>query len=245
MDQYRSTCGVTSAEMLLHYYGKDVTARQIWAKGDIDNVELGSWLGELRTALQKLGVYVKWYHRGTIEHLMMYVRENRPPIVLLRYSDTLHYSVVVGYDKPRNANLASHIIIADPNNFYRIMPRETFLKARSLNRNTLDSSNLKGFDKWASKGATFAVGKLTRRNHFIVPKYPPTHHFPPNWSQMKATMVIGDKSWNPRFKTRHWERTFSFPERFRSYRASGVKPLLLRKSSSWGTRAYMKGSKAD
>ncbi len=247
LEQYGSTCGVTSAEMLLHYYGKDATAADIWNAGDIDNVELGSWPGELTTALNKLGVPVGWYSRGDIETLMWLVRENCPPIVLLRYTDFLHYGVVVGYDKPRKDKLASHIIIADPNNHYRIMPTKTFLKAWSLNKNTLDGGfgEETGFRLMASKTATLGVSELTYGRHWITPEAAPTHHFEPDKSLMRATMVRGDKSWNPLFKTRHWERTFDFPWHFRSYRVSAIKPWMWLKPSSYATRAYMNGAKAD
>ena len=35
LDQFKSTCGPTSAEMVLHYYGKEVGQAEIWDKGGI------------------------------------------------------------------------------------------------------------------------------------------------------------------------------------------------------------------
>ena len=113
MRQYDNTCGTTSAEMVLHYYGKDVTQADIWEAGDIDTVDAGAWPGELRSALNGLGVTAKWYHKLSLDRLKYYVRQNRPPIILLRFGDFLHYVVVVGY----NSN--GDFLIADPNNLFR------------------------------------------------------------------------------------------------------------------------------
>ena len=78
MRQYDNTCGTTSAEMLLHYYGKDVTQADIWEAGDIDTVDAGAWPGELRSALNGLGVTAKWYHKLTLD-LVKVLRQTKSP----------------------------------------------------------------------------------------------------------------------------------------------------------------------
>ena len=78
-------------------------------------------------------------------------------------------------------------------------------------------------------------------NNAIVPSYAPTHHFPPNRSEMEAVYVVGDDDWNPFFRTRRWERTLDFVYDFADYRVAALKPFLWEKPDSWVARAYLQG----
>ena len=64
LEQFDRDCGPTSAEMLLHYYGKWVNQSDISDKGGIHTVHAGTFLGELKGALDGLGVPVDWYHKS-------------------------------------------------------------------------------------------------------------------------------------------------------------------------------------
>ena len=243
--QYGATCGTTSAEMVLHYYGKDVGQKQIWDKGDIDTVVAGAWPGELRSALNGLGVSAKWYHRLTLDHLKHYVRQNRPPIILLRFEDFLHYVVVVGY------NSSGDFLIADPNGYFRWLTSDEMRKGWSLKKPGLPNEGFGvegGFENFVLKKVLtpFATSVLDGNNG-IVPTSAPTRHFRPNLSQMQAIYVEGDHDWNPLLKTRSWSRTLNFGEfNFSDHRVSFVNPLVYDSVreffSSWG-EAYVEDDK--
>ena len=223
MRQYDNTCGTTSAEMVLHYYGKDVTQADIWEAGDIDTVDAGAWPGELRSALNGLGVTAKWYHKLSLDWLKHYVRQNRPPIILLRFGDFLHYVVVVGY------NADGDFLIADPNNLFRWLTSDEMRQGWSLDAPGLPNTRYRvegRFKKFAlSVLANFTDAGLSD-NNAIVPTSAPTRHFPPNRSEMTAVYVVGDDDWNPFFRTRYWERTLDFVYDFADYRVAALKPFL-------------------
>ena len=238
MRQYDNTCGTTSAEMLLHYYGKDVTQADIWEAGDIDTVDAGAWPGELRSALNGLGVTAKWYHKLSLDRLKYYVRQNRPPIILLRFGDFLHYVVVVGY----NSN--GDFLIADPNNLFRWLTSDEMRQGWSLDAPGLPNTRYRvegRFKKFALLVLTNFTDAGLGDNNAIVPSYAPTHHFPPNRSEMEAVYVVGDDDWNPFFRTRRWERTLDFVYDFADYRVAALKPFLWEKPDSWVARAYLQG----
>ncbi len=47
LEQFGRDCGPSSAEMVLHYYKKWVTQRDIWEKGDIHTIYMGTFPSEL------------------------------------------------------------------------------------------------------------------------------------------------------------------------------------------------------
>ena len=238
MRQYDNTCGTTSAEMLLHYHGKDKGQADIWRAGDIDTVDAGAWPGELRSALNGLGVTAKWYHKLSLDWLKYYVRQNRPPIILLRFGDFLHYVVVVGY------NADGDFLIADPNNLFRWLTSDEMLTGWSLDAPGLPNTRYKvegRFQKFALSVLTNFTDAGLSDNNGIVPTSAPTRHFPPNRSEMTAVYVVGDDDWNPFFRTRHWERTLNFAYDFADYRVAALKPFLWEKPDAWLAKAYLQG----
>ncbi len=256
LEQYKQTCGITCAEMLLHYYGKNVSADQIWDKGGIYSVDTGAWPNELVAALSRLGVDVilekrpdNWWK--ALHGLFYQVEQNRPPIVLLRYGNVYHYSVVVGFDTTGVTDKVKgirNVILADPHNVYRIMQLNTFLKVWSLKTSEIELPG-GGFKGMVNKGLVIAVNTKDYRYVSINPRMQPQEHFPPNWSQLKADMIIGEKkaNWTLGFFSsgkRHWERTYRFKHPFKSYSVSAIDPLLWEVPSSWGTSGYMQGHEA-
>ena len=239
LDQFKNTCGTTSAEMVLHYYGKEVGQAEIWDKGGVHNVEAGSFPWEIVDALNGLGVPATRDTRGTFESLKYYVRENRPPIVLLRFEDFLHYVVVVGY------NDQGDFLIADPNNVFRWLSSDEMWLGWSLNAPGLPNNKYKArglVRMYAMKVGTPFVDVLTGGENFIVPKHPPTHRFAANWSELRAVEVIGSRDLNPFFNTRGWERTLDFAKDFQDYRVSSLKPASV--SNAFGAEdAWIAGRK--
>ena len=238
MEQFDNTCGTTSAEMLLHYYGIDAGQRDIWEAGGVNTVDAGAWPGELRAALNGLGVPAKWYHRLTLNHLKHYVRQNRPPIILLRFGDFLHYVVVVGY------NSHGDFLIADPNNLFRWLTSEEMRQGWSVDAPGLPNNRYRvegRFKKFALSVLTNFADAGLSDNNGIVPTAAPTRHFPPNWSEMEAVYVVGDDDWNLFFRTRYWERTLDFVYDFADYRVAALKPFLWEKPDSWIARANLQG----
>ena len=241
MRQYDNTCGTTSAEMLLHYYGKDVTQADIWEEGDIDTVDAGAWPGELRSALNGLGVPAKWYHKGTLDLLRHYVRQNRPPIILLRFGDFLHYVVVVGYSSQGD------FLVADPNNLFRWLTSDEMLIGWSLDAPGLPNTKYRvegRFENFALSVLTNFTDTGLSDNNAIVPTSAPTRHFPPNRSEMEAVYVVGDDDWNPFFRTRYWERTLDFARDFTDYRVAALNPFLWENPDSWLAKASLQGHDA-
>ena len=177
-------------------------------------------------------------NRGTLEHLKYYVRESRPPIVLLRFGDSLHYVVVVGY------NAQGDFLIADPNNVFRWLPKDEMWLGWSLNAPGLPSKYKPKdlFRMYVLKVGTPIVDVVTGGENFIVPKHPPTHRFAANWSELRAVEVKGSHDLNPFFNTRGWERTLDFAKDFQDYRVSSLKPASV--SNAFGAEdAWIAGRK--
>ena len=117
-----NTCGPASLEMVLHYYGKNATMGDIWDAGWINSVEVGTSPSEMRRALNGLGVPAyyfdgedsKNYRDDPFGYLRRYVRENRPPCILVRYEGAwYHWMVVVGYHYNSDAGINEYLL-ADP-----------------------------------------------------------------------------------------------------------------------------------
>ena len=232
LTQFDSTCGTTSAEMVLHYYGQDVGQKEIWEYGGVHVIQVGSFPSEIREALNGLGVPARWFHYATLDHLKQWITADRPPIILLRFGEVLHYVVVVGY------NPQGDFLLADPNGIFRWISGNDLVFGWSLNAPGLPNEAYpvrNGFEKFALRTLTPAVDILTGGANVIVPDAPPNKHFPPNytpvlfsdpqtqqWTSGKA--VWGGDRFNPTWTTDPWEETFTFREEIADYRVSGVVP---------------------
>ena len=234
LQQFDSTCGTTSAEMVLHYYGQDVGQQAIWAFGTVYIIEIGTTPQEVEDALDRLGVPASWWwdDETSLDHLKSWVREDRPPIILLRFGLVLHYMVVVGY------NNQGDFLLADPNGMFRWMSARDLAFGWSLNAPGLPNEDygiVDGFEKFFLEGLVPAADVLTGGQNVIVPKAPPNKHFPPNTAvpfYTDATQefittgraVRGGNRFNPTWSTDPWEETFTFTEDIADYRVDGVVP---------------------
>ena len=137
LTQYGNTCGTTSLEMVLRYYAKNSTQWKIWEAGDVNSVKAGTWPGEMRQALNELGVPAHLYDKRTatyrddpFKRLRRYVDGNRPPCLLIKYADNhaptaalggevrYHWLVVVGYHYDSDAGVDNYLL-ADPSGEFR------------------------------------------------------------------------------------------------------------------------------
>ena len=248
LEQFSSTCGTTSAEMVLRYYGQDVGQEEIWDSGGIHIIATGAFPTELEQALDRLGVPARWYpgliasglKTPTLNDLKSWVRQDRPPIVLLKFGDYLHYLVVVGYDNQGD------FLLADPNGHFRWMTSSALRIGWSINPlvglpNT-DYEVKDGFEGFVLKGLTVSAFLLTTGFNVIVPFNSPSSHLPENYSvpfhidcdgeytdpngECRATGVAvrGGNRFNPLWTTDRWEETFTFERDIADYRVAGVVP---------------------
>ncbi len=246
LKQFSSTCGTTSAEMVLRYYGQDVGQEEIWDTGGIHIIATGAFPTELEQALDRLGVQARWYpgvrasgfKNPTLADLKSWVRQNRPPIVLLRFGDYLHYLVVVGYDNQGD------FLLADPNGYFRWMTSGDLRVGWSIIPPVLPNTEYEvknGFKAFVLKGLTTGAHILTKGFNVIVPFNPPSTHLPENYSVpfkvdkpgrtdptggyiASGVAVRGGNRFNPTWTTDRWEETFTFTEDIADYRVAGVVP---------------------
>ena len=119
MEQFNKNCGPNSVQMLLYYYKKHRRLKDIWKAGGIETVAFGTSSIELRQALNVLGVPAHWYTNRTLDDVRRYIKDNRPPIMLLRLSNTgYHWVVAVGYDTRWD-----EFLIADPKRTLQMVDR--------------------------------------------------------------------------------------------------------------------------
>ena len=195
LSQYGNTCGPTSLEMVLHYYGERVTMKDIWRAGDIDTVARGTWPGEMKLALNELGVPAHLYDEDTagyrndpFERLRRYVDGNRPPCILIRYLDeegdiAYHWVVVVGYRYLSDGEIDEYLL-ADPHGKFRWESREDLDKfwgfkhiqdspgSRKINRANYWEGGFDAADFWTDAAVDLASDPYTA----IVPRSAPTKH---------------------------------------------------------------------
>ena len=225
LEQMGNTCGPTSLEMVLHYYKKWATMEEIWNAGDIHTVLIGTFPGEMKKALNGLGVPAAWYDWGDdpFGRLRTYVDENRPPCILLRYkASEYHWVVVVGYNTPTDEYL-----IADPadrpNGAFRWISGEQLDAAWGFKTDVDATIWYGGFDVlgggWLDAVVSFKAEPYTR----IVPRSAPTGHFVGLWSETEAIRVTGSKRFLGR--TRGWEETIKLDNKFKYYKAAGIEEI--------------------
>ena len=195
LSQYGNTCGPTSLEMVLHYYGERATMEDIWRAGDIDTVAWGTWPGEMKLALNELGVPAHLYDEDTegyrndpFERLRRYVDGNRPPCILIRYLDeegdiAYHWVVVVGYRYLSDGKIDEYLL-ADPHGKFRWENREDLDKfwgfkhiqdspgSRIINRANYWEGGFDPVDFWTDAAVDLATDPYTA----IVPRSAPTKH---------------------------------------------------------------------
>ena len=229
LKQFDNDCGPTSAEMLLHYYGKWVDQRNIWDHGDIHTVYAGTFPSEIDQAIDRLGAPTDIYGGANYSALRHWIRESKPCIILLQTGlKAYHWVVVVGYDN------RDRFLIANPSGYFEWWGK----------------SKLDQYWGWRNASGhgtsgdfiNASVRQVANPYTWIVPKDPPTNHFGPMWSKMKETEITGSRRWNPLFKTEGWERTFTFPARPDHYKVAGLKPAQI--GNVGGTaQAWISGSK--
>ena len=232
----KDTCGPTSLEMVLHYYGKKVTMADIFREGGIHTVYIGTTPSEMKQALNRLGVPARYHDEDTtdygsypLEHLRSYIDQNRLPCILIRVSTGYHWVVVVGYYKNDEFLLADpgfnhqdgsgNFIWVDSDNLKNAWNFERDLKGgrTSFSRGFNYGKDLDWLDL-----AAIAIDPYT----IIVPDDAPDKdaHFPGMWSEMKSFRITGtDKLFG---KIRGWEKTLDFNHKFDDYRAAGIPELI-------------------
>ena len=220
MEQFDKNCGPNSVQMLLYYHRKHRRLKDVWKAGDIRTVTFGTSPSELRQALNKSGVPAHWYTGKTLDDVRRYIRNNRPPILLLRISNTgYHWVVAVGYDTRWN-----EILIADPNGHFKWW--------------NADQLNAKWTLKWLPEFETASqewyefridAGLLEelylKRNTVIVPSEAPVFEtsYRPYWSDMQTIEVYGETKF--RGGTREWEETLTFPNPIQIAQISDIELL--------------------
>ena len=247
-EQYGNTCGPTSLEMVLHYYRKRVPMHEIWWAGDIDTVEYGTWPGEMKLALNELGVPAHLYDEDTdgyrndpFERLRRYVDGNRPPCILIRYEDKndearYHWVVVVGYHYDSDAGIDDYLI-ADPNGKFRWESRWRLDKVWSFQGYDDDGYWQGGFDPdskayWSHVAVDLASDPYTA----IVPQSGSTSHYRGYWTEMRFEKIEGDKKFWGGMRDWDWTTSPQFDYPFDFYTVSEIDV------SHWGARAWVKGS---
>ena len=239
LEQFSSTCGTTSAEMVLRYYGQDVGQEAIWGFGGIHIIASGAYPFELRQAFNRLGVQTEWYTESSLNDLKSWVRQDRPPIILLRFGDFLHYLVVVGYDNQGD------FLLADPNGHFRWISSNELSIGWSMNSPGLPNTDYEvenGFEAFVLTQLTEAAKIYTQGGNVVVPLNPPGRHLPENYSVRfkidcdgeytdpngrcvaSGVAVRGGNRLNPLWTTDRWEETFTFPMDIADYRVDGVVP---------------------
>ena len=220
MEQFDKNCGPNSVQMLLYYYRKHRRLKDIWKAGGIQTVAFGTSPSTLRKALNESGVTAHWYSRKTLDDVRRYIKENRPPIMLLRLSNTgYHWVVAVGYDTRWN-----EILIADPNGHFK------WWNADQLNASwTLEW--LPEFETASTEWYEFQLDAgLFNQLHLnpntvVVPSEAPTFEtsYLPYWSDMQTIEVYGQTKF--RGGTRQWEKTLTFQNPFSIVQISDIELL--------------------
>ena len=210
MEQFNRNCGPNSVQMVLYYYRNHRRLKDIWAAGDIHTVAFGTWPDELRRALNELDVPTHWYTEKTLEDVRRYIRNNRPPILLLRRSNTgYHWVVAVGYDTQYDK-----FLIADPQGRFQWWESEKLQASWDLRWQA--AFNNKESEWYEFQIDVGPVANLTLTpNTVVVPLEPPAfeRRYHAYWTDTQAIEIYGaySHSWG---ETRTWEETVTFDNPF-------------------------------
>ena len=220
MEQFDKNCGPNSVQMLLYYHRKHRRLKDIWKAGGIQTVAFGTSPSELRQALNASGVPAHWYVNRTLDDVQRYIKNNRPPIMLLRLSNTgYHWVVAVGYDTRWD-----EFLIADPNGHFK------WWTAEQLNANW----SLEWLPEFEGAGEEWYEFQLDaglfnqlhlNPNMVVVPSEAPTFEtsYRPYWSDMQTIEVYGKTQF--RGGTREWEETLTFQNPFSIVQVSDIELL--------------------
>lgn len=211
MEQFNRNCGPNSVQMVLYYYRNHRRLKDIWAAGDIHTVALGTRADKLRRALNELDVPTHWYTEKTLDDVRRYIRNNRPPILLLRRSNTgYHWVVAVGYDTQFDK-----ILIADPQGRFQWWASEELQAGWDLRWQTAFENKEAAWYEFQIDVGPFANLTLTP-NTVVVPLEPPSfeRRYHPYWTDMQAIEIYGSSGNNFWRETRAWEETVTFDNPF-------------------------------
>ena len=220
MEQFDKNCGPNSVQMLLYYHRKHRRLKDIWKAASIQTVTFGTSPIELRKALNELEVSAHWYTGQTLDDVRRYIRNNRPPILLLRLSNTgYHWVVAVGYDTRQN-----EILIADPKGQF------AWWDAEQLDANW----SLEWLPEYKNEDGEWYefqidAGLFNRlhlsRNTAIVPLEAPSFKtsYLDYWSDRQAIEIYGKTLF--RGNTREWEETLTFQNPFSIVQVSDLELL--------------------
>lgn len=118
-------CGLASVAALCAYHGVEVPAEERAALVRLAGEERGLSGGELRAALERLGLEV-FLFPGTLDHqvsgLYHHVDRGRPLLVMISAGgDEHHYCLFTGYD-PQHGN----VYLLDPRRGRLVLPHDAF-----------------------------------------------------------------------------------------------------------------------
>lgn len=220
-EQYDNTCGPTSVQMVLHYYGQGTHMGAIWDAGGIHTVAWGTYPSEVKQALNRLGVPAHRYDEDTQGYrddpygrLRSYVNRDRPPIILLRLGEkAYHWVVVVGYN-----SAANEYLLADPAHpRYKWVSRAWLAPRWRLSYQ--GSGNAEGaFFDYVGTAVSAKADPYT----VVVPLNPPTrrHRLGNVRTKLRAFELEGKDTFLG--TTRGWSRTLTFSHSITGYVASGI-----------------------
>ena len=220
MEQFDKNCGPNSVQMLLYYHRKHQRLKNIWKAGGIRTVAFGTSPSELRQALNVSGVSAHWYTNRTLDDVRRYIKDNRPPIMLLRLSNTgYHWVVAVGYDTRWD-----EFLIADPNGRFK------WWTAEQLNANwtlgwlpEFETADEEWYEFRLDAGLFNQIH--LNPNMVVVPSEAPSFEtrYRPYWSDMQTIEIYGETKF--RGGIREWEDTLTFQNPLRIIQVSDIELL--------------------
>ena len=220
MEQFDKNCGPNSVQMLLYYHRKHRRLKDIWKAGGIRTVVFGTSPSELRQALNTLDVPAHWYTNRTLDDVRRYIKANRPPIMLLRLSNTgYHWVVAVGYDTRWD-----EFLIADPNGHFK------WWTAEQLNANwtlqwlpEFETADEEWYEFQLDAGLFNQIH--LNPNMVVVPSEAPSFEtsYRPYWSDMQTIEIYGETKF--RGGIREWEDTLTFQNPLRIIQVSDIELL--------------------
>lgn len=220
MEQFDKNCGPNSVQMLLYYHRKHRRLKDIWKAGGIQTVAFGTSPSDLRQALNASGVPAHWYVNRTLDDVRRYIKNNRPPIMLLRLSNTgYHWVVAVGYDTRWD-----EFLIADPNGHFKWWTAEQLNAKWTLEWLPEFETASEEWYEFQLDAGLFNQLHL-KPNTVIVPSEAPTFEtsYRPYWSDMQTIEVYGKTQF--RGGTREWEDTLTFQNPFSIVQVSDIELL--------------------